>query len=1753
MIVDPKPNFNNKNTDSNIFGRIIAHEYYLNQGVQDTSSPTFSNLSITNDTTINGNLYVNGNASILDTNITEFEDNILLINSRELGPGVTLNQSGIEINRGSLENYRMIFNESDDTFKTGFISNLQTVALRNDAPITGGIFTWDNTTNLLNATNTISIPITFSSTIDSISTTIASVLFNGGINVEKKLRANDSFFIKSNELRADTVGNLNIILQNTSGNLSLNSGLTIPAAKMISFGNTSNSLSSDSAGNVLISASSNIVSNTNITVPVNKSINLGQGSIQTNNINDMTLTSARDIIISPTTGQKIIIPLDIPLAFGTVNQQIYGDITGDLNILANNNINVTPGANLNMRLPDNAGIKFGGTGSQRISSDSLNILSITSAERIKTSSIQIPNGFYLSVGNTMQNIYGDGTNTVFHSSNITSFTGTANSTSTSTGSVIFNGGIGVSGNIYSKNVTIDSSGSLLFPGSNLVYSLSRSSRRLTLDVPYNTSGSIPDFSINNSFNVNSFGQVYILNTEIGTSVTTGSIIANGSLGVMGINSGMPVNINTVSANALNIVGALSVNTVDNTTHFESTNVTFDGNITMNDNINLGGNRVINVAAPVDGGDVVTKQYLDLIKQGLFVKDSVIVASTQAYTLSDIIPGYIIDGYALEAGDRILLKNQVNAIDNGIYLISISGNPVRSTDMSTGITASGMFVFVESGTVNAALGWICNSVPGNDIVGTDELSFTQFTALGQVVAGDGLTKNFNTLNVNVDDTSIEIVSDALRIKSTIAGTGITGGSGSPLSTLSDQSHVTKLGIINQGTWNGNQITVPYGGTGVNNFTAASILVGNGTSPIETHSDFCFTNGNLGIGTNTPVANLNVSNSGGASFLLHADTVENSAVSYPSIQLKHGNSNTGTIELSRDYNQTAIGIYPDSLTIDNDLAIQLCTAQISRMIIASNGNIGINTTNPNTGLHVNDGALFSSTVDSLGLSSGSLVNLGGMGVGKNLNIGGITKISSTEETTGFSNGSLQVEGGVYIKKNLRVGGSFLVDGNIAYSGGISIEATVNSTSGQTGSINTLGGLGITKDLVVDGTVFVDDINMSGHSLAATNGNLILGSTSGTFDVYTPTRMLGGLIVDGVCTTDTLIYTNGVFQELNNNSAGNLWVYLGQVDNIHFKTITNTTEMIVSFDGTSVEYYNVGPESADLPFSFYDDAGDTHLFIKVPAFTVINLHVDSGGNGLQSTFEGNGASPNGNTSNFTGSWTIIPPSLSSLFVGDTTVDKLMSSSGLIDIGIDSVDTRDLGVNFIRYIGDITGDSPELIDSSIPDQSTLTTLQVKFSTQASLIDNYYSGQWIKTDIGMTRQIIDYNGAFRLATISEPWVINPSQGNSLSIYSKSNSSIYYSEQESGIVLAYTSIDGQDVVHTHGNINLICQNITCANIQANNATVSSLYSEGDSIINGKLNVNSGNIVFGDTAGSILINGTSPSIVFGGNTSLIDFGNYILKQTTGTLTLDGQSNSIFTINSSGNVGIGAIPVSLLTLKSGSFITTGVSNGSISITGNNHTGGAMITINQNNVSIDGNVLSLNDNIISTDNSVKIVSTNVSVNSSSGGLIIIGGVGINSTAGATSFTSGGALTVNGGGAFKENVYINGNLTLNGTLVNNNATDSPGITFSNTQNCNVNSFGNVNRVITNDQVMLSFNVVAIPEVSSSNTQFEFELPDVQTLDERGDVIIQCSGYSDDTLVIPLFNLIGVGIQSSTRALIKFQSNSTGMHWVQVICRYTM
>ena len=122
----------------------------------------------------------------------------------------------------------------------------------------------------------------------------------------------------------------------------------------------------------------------------------------------------------------------------------------------------------------------------------------------------------------------------------------------------------------------------------------------------------------------------------------------------------------------------------------------------------------------------TKAYVDGIKQAIVWKDAVRAATTAAGTLaSSFANASVIDGVTLATGDRILIKDQATASENGIYTVNASGAPTRAVDADTGAEIKQAAVFVQEGTTLADTAWV-NNVNGTITLGSTSVTFIQFS-------------------------------------------------------------------------------------------------------------------------------------------------------------------------------------------------------------------------------------------------------------------------------------------------------------------------------------------------------------------------------------------------------------------------------------------------------------------------------------------------------------------------------------------------------------------------------------------------------------------------------------------------------------------------------------------------------------------------------------------------------------------------------------------------------------------------------------------------------------------------------------------------------------------------------------------------------------------------------------------------------------------------------------------------------------------
>jgi len=312
------------------------------------------------------------------------------------------------------------------------------------------------------------------------------------------------------------------------------------------------------------------------------------------------------------------------------------------------------------------------------------------------------------------------------------------------------------------------------------------------------------------------GALTIASGSVENSMLAGSI-ANAKL----TNSAVTVGSTSISlgASATAIAGVTEL-TVDNLNVNGNTIATTNtnGNLVLDPNgtgtIDVSSARITSLATPTQTTDAATKAYVDAQLQGLDVKNSVRVATTANGTLSSAFANNsTVDGVTLATGDRILLKDQSTGSENGIYTVNSSGAPTRATDFDADSEVTGgTFFFVEEGTVNADNGFVMTN-DGTVTVGSTALVFTQFSGAGQVTAGSALTKSGNTLNVAVDDSSIEVSSDALRVKASGITNAMLAGS------IDLTAKVTGA------------LPVGNGGTGLSSIAKGSVLVANSANTLS----------------------------------------------------------------------------------------------------------------------------------------------------------------------------------------------------------------------------------------------------------------------------------------------------------------------------------------------------------------------------------------------------------------------------------------------------------------------------------------------------------------------------------------------------------------------------------------------------------------------------------------------------------------------------------------------------------------------------------------------------------------------------------------------------------------------------------------------------------------------------------------------------------------------------------------------------------
>lgn len=337
-------------------------------------------------------------------------------------------------------------------------------------------------------------------------------------------------------------------------------------------------------------------------------------------------------------------------------------------------------------------------------------------------------------------------------------------------------------------------------------------------------------------------------------------------------------------------------------------------------------KITSVAFPTESTDAANKGYVDEVAQGLKARQAawVLVDANLAATYdpdghetgwatltADVDGAFpeiddVLSSELNVVGARILITGQTNAAHNGLYVLKTVGTEStpwvlrRCSSCYKSEQIPGSFVFVKLGTVYGNTGWVASVQDVTTfVIGVDPIDWIQFSGAGTFTAGDGLSLDGTVFSVNVPDNGeggLEIVSDNVQIKSSLAGNGLSynlgvltvGGTANRItidatsvdiaSTYVGQTSITTLGTITTGTWQGTIVGPTYGGTGVN----------NGSSTITIGGNFTMSGAHTFTGTLTGNTTVTFPTTGTLATLTGTETISNKTITNSSI----GSTNPST---------------------------------------------------------------------------------------------------------------------------------------------------------------------------------------------------------------------------------------------------------------------------------------------------------------------------------------------------------------------------------------------------------------------------------------------------------------------------------------------------------------------------------------------------------------------------------------------------------------------------------------------------------------------------------------------------------------------------------------------------------------------------------------------------------------------------------------------------------------------------------------------
>ena len=542
----------------------------------------------------------------------------------------------------------------------------------------------------------------------------------------------------------------------------------------------------------------------------------------------------------------------------------------------------------------------------------------------------------------------------------------------------------------------------------------------------------------------------------------------------------------------------------------------------------------NVRDPVGVLDAANKQYVDGLVNGLSWKNPVRAATTTSGTLaSDFENGDTIDGVVLATGNRILIKNQADPIENGIYVVNATGAPTRAADMATGTDAAADATFVEEGTANADTAWVCTT-NSPATVGTTGLTFVKFATLNPgTAAGANTQVQFNNggdfgASVNFTFTS---ATNILAVTGTGSFTTVTAAAFNSSGTLNVVG-ISTLGATTSASLGVTGAFTVAGLSTLSSTTASGLAVTNGlnvagssvlaattvTGPLRVTADATFTtnvtiNGNLIVNGDidfTTLASISVGT------LTVSSSFESLGTAFLNSTTVAGLAVTSQATIGGSLSVTGLGSFTTNVSVTGDLSAGFVTAGAGS---------------------------FAGALNVAGSS-----NLAATSISTTLNVAGVTNLSATTV-----NGPLNVTGVGSFTTNVTIAGDLTVNGNILFNTAnisystLTVTDYFNSQGRATMQATTIAGLAVTNNQTIGGTLgvtgsasFTTNVSVGGDLSVIGVVTAGSGSFAGTLTVsgvstLSATTVNGLLKVTGASYADEYFSTSDIQYKTNINSIG------------------------------------------------------------------------------------------------------------------------------------------------------------------------------------------------------------------------------------------------------------------------------------------------------------------------------------------------------------------------------------------------------------------------------------------------------------------------------------------------------------------------------------------------------------------------------------------------------------------------------------------